>query len=98
MNHAPSLLEIFLVVAAVWCLPVIAVCVWVVADRIADRWEDRRDERLEILRPAPVEYVITEPTIVRSLTDAPAVDRISEIIAANEAARADWTEPNRWGA
>lgn len=33
---------------------------------------------------------------VRSIREAPGFDRIADILAANEAARADWTTPDRW--
>lgn len=60
-----------------------------------------RDEKRQQAWDDHIESIVTDTTLYpapRKLTDAPAVDRISEIIAANEAARADWTEPTRWGA
>lgn len=71
-----------------------ALCItWIVRD-------DRRTKRQQAWDDH-IESIVTDTDLYpgpRKLTDAPAVDRISEIIAANEAARADWTEPNRWGA
>lgn len=84
----PSFGTVLLVVAAVWLLPAVGVFAWVWADRVADGWLDRHGLIPDDDEPAAV---------VVPLTDSPGFDRITNLIAANEAARADWDEPASWG-
>lgn len=58
------------------------------ATRYGDHWRARAEA---------AERRVAAPNVV-SLRDAPRFDSIADILAANEARRADWDEPTRWDA
>lgn len=78
-----------------WGFMALAACLLWMRVRIA---LTERRERADAAWAAHIDSIIRdEETVVRPLTDAPGFDRITNLIAANEAARADWDEPAKWG-